>query len=460
MFESWILNHRQQIISSLQNLLQIPSVGTEADGPDRPFGMETDRALKFMLKLGADYGFAVRNQDGYAGHIEMGDSGDYVAVLAHLDVVPPGNGWTYPPFGAEIHDNKIYARGAIDDKGPAMAAFYGLLAVKASGLPLSKKVRVILGIDEETDWRCMDHYFKKEPIPWGGFTPDADFPLIYAEKGILQVTLARPRKQPQGMELRVVEIVGGERPNMVPDRCAATCTVISGQIEEIRGQVAAICTQLGIGYRFTPISPNQFSLSVEGQSAHGSLPELGINAIQKMGEVLRRLPFEESDLWTFLASADTNGRFLGIECSDAVSGPLTCNLGMVEIDGTSAKFTFDVRYPIDQTGEDLLQLVQQSTAQYKFHVEQSNNRKPLYVPKDFPVVTTLRRVYEEIVGQPATLLTIGGGTYARAIPNAVAFGPLFPGMADLAHQKDECIEIGHLIQLTNIYANAIYQLAK
>ncbi|MFC4768870.1 dipeptidase PepV [Effusibacillus consociatus] len=460
MFGSWIQSHRQQIIGCLQELLRIPSVGEESCDPNKPFGEETDRALQYMLNLGVSHGCKVRNVDGYAGHIEIGDSDEYVAVLAHLDVVPAGTGWTYPPFGAEIHEGKIFARGAIDDKGPAMAAFYGLLAVKASGLPLRKKVRLILGIDEETDWRCMDHYFRKEPLPWGGFTPDADFPLIYAEKGILHFALSKPRDSVHGINLYPVEIIGGDRPNMVPDSCRATLIVSSQYIPVFQTTLERFCNEHGISYTLSEQGETKFALTVEGKSAHGSLPELGVNAITLMGKILSQFPSAESAFFEFLSSADPEGSFLGIQCSDEITGKLSCNLGLLEVNENSVRMVFDVRYPIDRTGEELVQLVQQTVRQFSFQLDVLNDKKPLYVPKDSPVVTTLQRVYEKLAHQSSVPLAIGGGTYARAIPNAVAFGPLFPGMEDLAHQKDECIDIEHLIQITNLYANAIYELAK
>jgi succinyl-diaminopimelate desuccinylase len=201
-------------------------------------------------------------------------------------------------------------------------------------------------------------------------------------------------------------------------------------------------------------------LQVQGRSAHGSLPHLGENAIRQMGDILSRLFADETRLWEFMAKADPSGKFLGIDCADDITGPLSCNLGMVQIGESEVRFTFDIRYPVDQTDEKLLQLIKQTTTEYGFQVEILKNMKPLYVPKESPVVATLQRVYESIVGQPSAPISIGGGTYARAIPNAVAFGPLFPGMEDLAHQKDECIGIEHLLLLTNIYANAVYELAK
>lgn len=460
MFDKWIHDHKQQIVSSAQGLLRIPSVGTESAGSKRPFGEAADQALQYMLNLGEQHGFRVRNVDGYAGHIEFGnakDPDDYLAVLTHLDVVPAGNGWTYPPFGAEIHNDRLYARGALDDKGPAIAAYYAMLAVKESGIPLSRNVRLIMGLDEESDWRCMDFYFKHEPAPWGGFTPDADFPLIYAEKGILQMELRKSGLQ--GLPASVVEIKGGERPNMVPDNCRATLQIPDELRADFPDKLRKSSEQAGVSVNLEWKNSSTAILEVEGKSAHGSTPDYGVNAIQAMGSLLLDLlgpnPFLE-----FLAAADTRGKVIGIACQDDVTGPLTSNLGIAQIDSEGVRLVFDIRYPVDQTSEKLLQLIQSVANRLSFNIYVRADKSPLYVPKDSDLVRTLLSVYQDATGDQAEPMSIGGGTYARAIANAVAFGPLFPGAPDLAHQKDEYMEVADLLKITEIYAEAIFRLAK
>ena len=178
---AWLDAHRAEIVETTQALLQIPSVEGEA-APGAPFGMETVRALDYALEVAAKFGLTTKNVDGYAAHAEWTAPGvpaeaPIVGVLAHVDVVPPGSGWSHPPFGAEIADGKIYARGALDDKGPAMAGLWAILALKECGVPLSRRIRLILGANEESGFGCVKHYFSKEEMPVAGFTPDAMFPL-------------------------------------------------------------------------------------------------------------------------------------------------------------------------------------------------------------------------------------------------------------------------------------------
>src|SRR5690606_23979473 len=174
---------KNDLIHDTQRLLQIKSVLDEENATkDAPLGQGVKDALQFMLDLGEEHGFKSKNEGNLAGHIDFGEAEECVGILCHVDVVPEGDGWSVDPYGAEIKDGKIYARGAIDDKGPTMAAFYGMKIVKELDLPLKRRVRMIIGTDEESNWRCVDHYFEHEEMPTFGFAPDADFPIIYAEK--------------------------------------------------------------------------------------------------------------------------------------------------------------------------------------------------------------------------------------------------------------------------------------
>ena len=427
--------YKDKLIKSTQELIAIPSVKGEAK-QGMPFGEEINRALEHALKIGEKLGFLVGNVDGYAGFIEFGQGSETLGILAHLDVVPPGDGWTYPPFGGQIHDNKIYGRGAIDNKGPAMAALFAMKAVMEAGVPVNKKVRLILGTDEESGWEDMDYYFKNQPMPDFGITPDANYPVIHAEKGIVHIELYKEFNSESADKSPIVSIKGGSRANMVPDSC--------------------ICY----------LKDKEKPLNVEGVSAHASMPEKGQNAIAKMLDLLNSRGLGDNDIDNFvidlnrLIGFDTTGEGLGINLSDDVSGNLTLNLGVIDIDRNRGRAIIDIRFPVKYSQEEIMDVIEQRLNNTGIEAKVLHGQDPLYVPKDHFLVKTLSRVYKEQTGQDLEPMAIGGGTYARALKTGVAFGAVFPGKPELAHQKDEYIEIDDLILNAKIYAHAIAELVK
>jgi succinyl-diaminopimelate desuccinylase len=457
-------SYRKEIVSSTQELVAIPSVKGEAH-PGKPFGKDAYSALEYVLKLGDKMGFETKNVDGYAGHIQFGQGEHTLGILVHLDVVPAGGGWTYPPYGAEIHDRRIYGRGTIDNKGPAIAALYAMEAVKQSGLPVNKNVRLIFGTDEESGWKDMEYYFKHESMPDFGMSPDAQYPIINAEKGILQVALEKefPRSEPHSIGIK--SITGGQRPNIVPDEC--TCVFLSSTDRE-KALAHLKSFQRYTGYKMTADFDSKEGLIVKsiGVSAHGSAPETGKNAIGQMLEYLATLGLGHTEMEEFISllnnkiGMETHGEAIGIALEDKLSGKLTLNLGMVKIDGGSGRAVMDIRYPVSCEGEQLLTAIEAAVCEFGVKVKVLGHRKPLYVPEDHFLVQILKRVYTKQTGQPAYTIAIGGGTYARVIENAVAFGVIFPGKPELAHQKDEYVEIEDLILNTKIYAHAIAELVQ
>ncbi len=215
-----ILKYREDIIRDTQKLIQIRSV-KEPALPGMPYGPGIASALSFMLQLGESLGFRSRNVDGYAGHIEWGDGDEIVAVLVHLDTVVEGDGWSCDPLGGHVRGDLIIGRGASDNKGPAVVALYALAALRDMIGTTNRRIRIVFGTDVENGMTDMDYYFSKEPLPLYGFTPDASYPIIHAEKGFLVLTLNQKRNQADELSTSVLAIQGGDAPNVVPDRCFA-----------------------------------------------------------------------------------------------------------------------------------------------------------------------------------------------------------------------------------------------
>lgn len=464
-WEAEVIRKKDNLIQDTQSFLQIESVLDEEGGTaGKPFGEKVDEALQYMLKKGQDEGFKVKNVDGYAGHIEYGEGEDIVGVLCHVDVVPAGDDWTTPPFSADIRENKIFARGAIDDKGPTMAAFYALKMLKDAGLPLSKKIRIIIGTDEESDWRCVDHYFKHEAMPQIGFAPDADFPIIHAEKGIIDAIVSFTYEQSEENKRYILkQFTSGMRLNMVPDEARAIVEAANDHdAEALKTAFAAYLAENQLTGE-TNHTADGLTFTLKGVSVHAMEPANGTNAGIHMANFLCAHELDERGLAftsqiNALFDQDTRGQKLGIACKDDISGDLTLNVGTIRYSqNEEAKLGLNVRYPVTADGEEVKKGIERIKGAT---IEKFDNSPPHHVSKDHPLVKTLQRVYEEQTGDPAHLIAIGGGTYARSLEAGVAFGPLFPGRPDCAHQKDEYIEIDDLLRATALYAQAMYELAK
>ncbi len=458
---AWVDAHRDELIEKTQRLLQVPSVKGDP-APGAPFGAETRRALDLALGYAGEYGLTVKNLDGYAGHAEWVAEGvapdaEIVGVLAHVDIVPAGDGWSHPPFGGEVADGRIYARGAIDDKGPAMAGLFGLLAVKECGVPLGRRLRMILGADEESGFGCVKHYFEHEQMPATGFTPDGVFPLVYAEKGIANITLSRPAP-PEGERIHLLSLNGGRRSNMVPDFAEALLSQHNAPWAALRSRLEGV-----VGIKTSQMDGERLLVTAKGISAHGSTPQEGINAVVLLCDALYLLDHQEDQVrmiehiraW----GRDTTGGALGIAGADDVAGPLTCNLGVAALDDDTLTLTFNVRYPVTWDVDTLRARLEPVVAETRFSINEITDQRPLYVPQDDPLVETLLSVYRAETGDQAAPKTIGGGTYARAMTHGVAFGPDFPGTPGVAHQADENWPVDQLILAAKIYAKAIARLA-
>ncbi|MGG0254220.1 dipeptidase PepV [Bacillus toyonensis] len=459
-----VAKRKDDLIRDTQQFLQIKSVWEEESAKEgAPFGEGVEKALSFMLHKGELEGFSSKNLEGYAGHLEMGKGEELVGILCHVDVVPEGDGWTTPAYSADIREGKIFARGAIDDKGPTMAAYYAMKIVKELGLPLSKRVRMILGTDEESNWKCVDHYFKNEEMPTIGFAPDADFPIINAEKGISDIQVVQNGSEEKKGVYELVSFESGRRLNMVPDFAKA---VITG--EDVNALTVAYEEYLQTAKKIgnSTIEGNTVMLQIEGISAHGSTPEKGENAGLLLANFLTTVSLDgKANAFATFAAETFTGDIFGekatIAYKDEVSGPLTVNVGRLSYTKENVgNLGLNVRYPVTTNFEEMIAKLKEYVSIHGFEVADYSNSRPHHVDKDHVLIRTLQRVYEEQTGEKAELLAIGGGTYARSLKAGVAFGPLFPGKEELAHQKDEYIEIEDLLKATAIYAQAIHELAK
>lgn len=449
---------KDELISALQTCIQYKSVkDLDTSSPGAPFGQGIKDCLDWTLDLGESFGFIVKNVDGYAGHIELG-TGELIGILGHLDVVPEGEGWSVHPYEGKILDGKIYGRGAVDDKGPTLAALFAMKAIKDLKIPLQKRVRLILGTDEESGWADMDYYKEKEEIPILGFAPDAEFPLIHAEKGILHLEFSQGFSTP----LRhILQIRGGDRANVVPDTCTVVLKDLSlGTIQERLQETAfpeGVSAELGN-------EDEGIKLTFKGVSAHGSLPQKGKNAVLFALEFLKELDLspEENELiqWIYEGSKGCYGEGFDIALADEPSGKLSLNLGIMDCSEKHIRFVLDIRYPVTFQKADILDPLTKVTEKQGLNLSILSHQEAHHVPKDSPLVQGLLKAYSEVTGKEGFAFAIGGGTYAKVMTQGVAFGPSFPGEPEVIHSPDEYISIDNLILATKIYAQAILNIAQ
>jgi succinyl-diaminopimelate desuccinylase len=458
----------QTFIEDTQAFLRIRSILDESTAKEgMPFGEKINEALHYVLKQCEEAGLTTKVIDGYAAHAEMGEGEELIGILCHVDVVPEGEGWTSPPFAAEIRDGKIYARGAIDDKGPTMAAVYAVKLIKELGLPLNKRVRLIFGTDEESGFRCVKHYFQHEEMPTLGFAPDADFPIIHAEKGSANFTLTRtfsPQTNENRAEATLLSFEAGHRLNMVPESVKAVFSGSEGSLIHMSNEFQKFLTEHHLKGEAVR-EGRELRLTLIGKSAHAMNPTLGINAGLVLAHFLDQQVLDEQganfvELLEDYLYNDTVGTKLNIVYEDEVSGALTVNVGIIRYQyDEEARVHINMRYPVTGKFEAIESNVRAAAERMGFDLKEARNSKPHFVEPDSTLIRTLQRVYKEQTGMPATLLSTGGGTYARVMDVAVAFGPLFPGRPDSAHQKDEHVYIEDLIKAIAIYAQCIYELA-
>lgn len=408
-----------EMIEALQKLVSFQSIAKE-EGPEYPYGKEVCGAKEYVLELAKSFGMRAEDVPGKYAYIEIGEGPRLIGILSHLDVVPAGDGWTQDPFGGEIVDGKIYGRGTTDDKGPTIAVLYAMKALKEK-TTLSARIRLILGQTEENgEWRDIEAYTDAEEIPECGFTPDGDFPAIQNELGAMVFQVQMPQSG-------FLQGEGGTAPNMVPAR-------------------ARVKTEFG-------------TYEASGKACHGCAPWLGLNGISELMEKVYQAEPENRfvRMYADLIGKTIYGEKLGVAAEDE-SGKLTLNVGLLEVRDETTTLMVDIRYPAKKNPDEISGSLVRQFSSYGASCECVYHVRPLYTPSDSPVLGALLSAYREVTGDDSRPISIGGGTYAKAMPNMVAFGPNFPGHENREHMEDEYILVEDFLKLEEIYKRALAYL--
>ena len=458
--KDYFAQHRQELVDDICRLIRIESV-RDVPQEGMPYGVGPAAALNTAKEMARDMGFAVTDYDGCVAAVDMNDKPTQLDILAHLDVVPGGEGWTVTtPFSPVEKDGLLYGRGVSDDKGPAVAALYAMQAVKALGIPLSKNVRLILGTDEECGSSDITHYYQQEKEAPMTFSPDADFPLINIEKGRVHGELTATWETADALP-RIASLHCGERPNVVPQ--IAEATVLGLAAAEVSPISKTLSAETGVSYHLADAGEG-LQIRAEGAGAHASTPHLGNNALTGLLELLYRLPVKKdgakqrlSALRELFPHGDFSGKAAGMACRDALSGDTTLALTVLHLENGTLRGEFDSRTAIsadrETTAEPLKRRLEAEDIAADFHYT-----APHHVSAESPLVQELLRCYEMYTGQKGQPLAIGGFTYVHDLQNGVAFGCAMPGFDTHMHGADECMDIDTLLLSAKMFAQAIIDL--
>lgn len=419
-----------EFISALQDIMKIKSVKEPAT-KDAPFGEGPKEALLKALSIADSLGFKTKLIDNAIGYAQLGeDNENYIGVFGHLDVVDAGSGWDYPPYDLTLDDDIFYGRGILDNKGPLFANLYALAILKRSNYPLNKTIRIIFGTDEESGSADIPIYLASEQEPMYGYTPDCKYPAVYGERGMVSLTIQTTIND---SSIDNIDSISGEYPrSAVPD------------------------------YAFLKFI-NDEKIVVNGKRSPSNAPELGLNAITLLanelsdsnkisGELKKYMKWVNSNLHN-----DHSGQALGIDFSDSASGKLSLTPISMNLTNNQLDLDLSIRYPISIKEDNVLDTIQKSLP-LNSKIKVLRSLPSTMFPTEHPMINSMTKVYENITGLDGTPVTTTGATYARTVPNIIAFGPSFPGQKGIAHNSNEYMTKSDLMMQLKIYTYLLSEL--
>lgn len=466
---AWFYEHREEMTEDIKKLVRIPSI-SDPGAQEGPFGRPCRDVLDEMLAMGRKYGFHTENREYYVGTIgeKSQDWDNTIGLWNHLDVVPLGEGWNYAPFDPIVKEGYLIGRGAQDNKGPAVAMLYVMRCIRELAIPVKHALCLFVGCDEERGMADMEYYTARYPLPALSMIADCGFPVCYGEKGILEgnaVSVGTFSKE-------VAELYGGSAGNIIPDRAVLVLGGEKGMSADVLKRLRSALPESVRAEK----ADGQIRLTAYGTSRHSAFPEGSVNAIHELTSAVCRcgiLGKEDQELMQFIAdaTADYYGEGLGVDCMDEVSGRTTCAGTVLSLKDRRAQLTFNIRYCITADEKRLEEGLQEYCRRGQYRWELIRNSDPNYFPKERKEVELLTGLYNELMGCKTSPYVMGGGTYARKLPNAFGYGiGGMPGrendMASVifekghggAHEPDEGLDLEKLLQAAAIYTMAILAL--
>ncbi len=449
----------EDVVADIDSLVRINSVeDLDHAEPGKPYGPAPFEALDTAVKIAARLGLDAHNCDGHIGYADVpGASPKQIATIGHTDIVPAGTGWTFEPFRVTRKDGYLIGRGVLDDKGPTTLSLYAAKfftdLARETGERLPYTLRCIIGNNEETEMADVEWYLDNFDQPEFLFSPDADFPLIYGEKGGWSATVTS-----KPVSDVIVDFQGGTVGNAVAGEATA---VVRADASKLPSADRIDVESAGEGLA---------RLTAHGIGAHASMPQGSINAIGLLVDYLLQNDLcsaGEKDFLQFerLVFGSTDGSTLGIACQDEYFDPLTCIGGTIATKDGHFEQTLDSRYPTNITGEEITRRVGALAAEHGCTIHVDLDMVPFLTDPDTPAMQTLVRTYNEYTGRDAKGFCIGGGTYARHFKAGGSFGPNdpafpMPDWVGAEHSADEGFSEEQLKRALQIYIVSIARLMR
>ena len=460
--EAWFDKRDEEMKKDLSRLIAIRSVrGPELDGA--PYGLKSREVLGLAASMLEEHGFEATVFEDVVATAELGPAPPLLGILAHLDIVEEGEGWDTDPFIMTEKDGKLYGRGVIDNKGPAVAAMYAMYCVRDLYPELSKGLQLILGSSEETGFDDITRYMKKNQMPPHVFSPDSLFPVVNVEKGRFGPFFSASWEKDTALP-RIISATGGKTMNIVPNRAEAVIEGLS--FEEVEGFCRKHSELTGVVLSACKdTEENRIVIAAEGKASHAAMPQLGNNAQTALIGMLAAMPFAKSAgfdcicaLSRLFPHGDNNGKAIGIAMSDEVTGELTVNFGVMRLTEYEFSGNFDCRSPACADDADLFGITEAAMKSEGIVITRHSLSKSHVTPEDSPFVQTLLEIYEDYTGNPRECHSMGGQTYVHDIPGGVVFGCAMPGANNGAHGPNEFFDVDQFILSAKIFTQVILDM--
>ncbi len=460
--KNWLDEHRESILKEWVELCRIPSVRGSAE-PGAPFGKACAEALAASARLFESYGFVTRleKESGYAISA-YGEGEKTIALVAHSDVVPVGDGWTVTrPFEPLLKDGILYGRGSGDNKSGIIEALCALSIIRDLALPVKSRLWAVIGSAEESGMEDMYAFAAKEQMPDLSISPDASFPCAVGEKGIYRVWAK------SDLPLTAVkDFFGGEAMNIVLGKATVilqnTADLKKELTQKIQGNEAFTLEEQG----------EELLLKVTGRAAHAAAAGRGISATLLAAELLagcEALP--ETDRAVLQAAADrlSSPYAEGMDLSheDPVFGKLTAANGMVKLEEGRLCISFDFRYGITLPPQELEERFEKSWKAAGWSVFGGVNRPGFNNDPASPFPAIFTETYNTLTGKDQQPVRLSGGTYCRCLKNAFSIGdraadpdsttvaPELPAGHGGPHQPDERIAVDSVFYAVRILVHCL-----